>query len=227
MATAISTRTVAATVEGDQFVTLRDIDWKGYSSMLRLRGERPIPRMVYLDGDLILVSPSFIHERLAERLGMFVHEVVVGLEIPCCMAGSTTFRRRKKEAGVEGDKTFYLANAAQILGKREIDLRTDPPPDLAIEAVHTHEAAEAVEVYRRLRVPEVWVCDEEELQILVRQANGRYTRAESSAAFPFLKATEVFEWVTKPETATDTEWLKELRRWVRDTLAPRRAGKHS
>jgi Uma2 family endonuclease len=180
--------------------------------------------MIYLDGDLLLVSPSYIHEQLAERLGIFVHEVVVGLEIPCKSAGSTTFRRRKKQAGVEGDKTFYLANAAQILGKRKINLRTDPPPDLAVEAVHTHEVAEALEVYRRLRVPEVWVCDEEELQILVLQADGRYARAESSVAFPFLKATEIFGWITKPETTTDTEWATELRRWVREVLAPRRAG---
>jgi Uma2 family endonuclease len=227
MATTISDQTVAAAAEGDQCVTLGGLDWKGYSTMLRLRGDRPAPRMIYLDGDLLLVSPSFIHERLGKRLGMFVIEVVVGLQIPCQPSGSTTFRRRKKQAGVEGDETYYLANAAQILGKREIDLRTDPPPDLAIEAVHTHEAAEAVEVYRRLRVPEVWVCDEVELEILVRQSNGRYARAESSAAFPFLKATEIFAWVTKPEAASDTEWATDLRRWVRETLAPRRAAAQS
>jgi Uma2 family endonuclease len=223
MATTISTLPATVTIAGDQCVRLAGLGWKGFLTVLRLRGDHPAPRMIYLDGDLLLVSPSYIHERLAERLGMFVIEVVVGLGIPCMPSGSTTFRRRKKLAGVEGDKTYYLANAAQILGKREIDLRFDPPPDLAIEAVHTHEAAVAVEVYRRIGVPEVWVCDEAELRILVRQANGRYGRAEASAAFPFLKAAEVFAWITKPETVTATEWAADLRRWVRDTLVPRRA----
>jgi Uma2 family endonuclease len=224
MATTIPTRPAAATVEGDQCVTLRGLDWKGYLTMLRLRGERPVPRMVYLDGELLLVSPSYIHERLAERLGMLVMVIVEELEIPCKMAGSTTFRRKAKRGGVEGDKTFYLASTGRILGKSRINLRTDPPPDLAIEAVHTHDASAAIEVYRRLGVPEVWACDGDELLIYERQANGRYTRLESGAAFPFLKAAEIFERVTRPETTSDTGWVRELRRWVRDTIVPRRAG---
>ena len=76
MATAIPTRSATDVVEGDQCVTLRGLDWKGYLTMLRLRGEHPAPRMVYLDGDLSLVSPSYVHEFLKKRLGAFVHEVV-------------------------------------------------------------------------------------------------------------------------------------------------------
>jgi Uma2 family endonuclease len=227
MATATTTQPAVITVEGDKCVALRDIDWKGYSRILQLRGERSSPKLVYLDGSLLLVSPSYIHERVSERLGIFVIEVVVGLDIPCKSAGSTTFRRRKKDAGVEGDKTYYLANVGQIQGKRKIDLRVDPLPDLAVEAVHTHQVAEALEVHRRLRVPEVWVCDGEGLQVLVLQGNGRYARAESSAALPFLKANEILGWITKPETTSDTEWIADLRRWVREVLAPRRAGQQS
>src|SRR3954447_4640437 len=102
MATTLSHRAASNLVEGDQWVTLRGLDWKGYLTMLRLRGERPVPRMVYLDGDLLLVSPSYSHEILAERLGLMVMVIVEGLDIPCKMAGSTTFRRRKKRGGVEG-----------------------------------------------------------------------------------------------------------------------------
>jgi Uma2 family endonuclease len=224
MATTIPIRSASAADDGDQCVTLRGLDWRGYLTMLRLRGERPVPRMIYLDGELLLVSPSYIHERLAQRLGILVMEVVVGLKIPCIMAGSTTFRRRKKRGGVEGDQAYYLVNAERVLGKKKINLRTDPPPDLAIEAVHTHDATEAVEVYRRLGVPEVWVGDEEGLRILVLQETGRYAPAESSVALPTLKASEIFAWVARPETTSDTEWIEDLRRWVRETLIPRRVG---
>ena len=72
-------------------------------------------------------------------------------------------------------------------------------------------------------MPEVWVCDSESLRIFVRQANGRYKTSESSAAFPFLKASEIFDWVTRP-MRSEIAWLKELRRWVREVLAPRRGG---
>lgn len=207
--------------EGDRRVALRNIGWKGYVTLLRLRGERPAPKMVYLDGTVWLMSPTFPHERLKTRLGEFVTEVVVGLRIPFVPSASTTLRRRAKRGGVEGDQTFYLANEGRIRGKDKIDLRTDPPPDLAIEAVCTHEADEAVEVYRRLRVPEVWVCDEAELVILVLRADGRYSRSATSAAFPFLSAAEIHGWVTQPQSAGELEWIMALRRWVGRTLRPR------
>ena len=212
--------------ERDQCVELHGVDWKGYSTLLRLRGERSAPKIVYLDGTVWLMSPSFPHERLKNRLGQFVAEVVVGLAIPCIMAGSTTLRRRAKRGGVEGDQTYYLANAERIRGKDKIHLKTDPPPDLAIEAVYRHAADAAVEVYRRFKVPEVWVCDESGLVILVLKANGRYAESPTSAAFPFLASAEIFEWVSRPQTVSDTAWIKELRIWVRRTLKPRVRGQN-
>ena len=206
---------------GDQCVEFRDVGWKGYLTLMRLRGERPRPRMVYLDGTVWLMATSFSHERLKMRLGHFVTEVVVGLEIPCNPAGSTTFRRKAKRGCVEGDETYYLANEARIRGKDDIDLRTDPPPDLAIEAVRSHGAEAAIEVYRRLRVPEVWICDATELVILILQPNGRYDKSPTSASFPFLSAAEIYDWVSRPQTVSDTEWINSLRRWVRRTLKPR------
>lgn len=217
--TAIITPTRPA--DGDQSVAFPDVGWKGYVTLLRMRGERPIPRMVYLDGTVWLMSPSFPHERLKSRLGQFVMEVVVGLVIPCVPAGSTTLRRRAKEAGVEGDQTYYLANEGRIRGKDRISLGTDPPPDLAIEAVYTHGADEAIEVYRRIRVPELWICDEAELVILILQADRKYARSRTSAAFPFLSASEIHDWVSRPQSTSDTEWTRDLRRWVLRTLRPR------
>ncbi len=207
--------------EGDRSVALREIGWKGYLTLLRLRGERPTPRMVYLDGTVWLMSPTFPHERLKKRLGWIVEEIVRVFNIPCVATASTTFRRRAKKGGVEGDETYYLANEARVRGKDKISLRTDPPPDLAIEAVYSHDAEAAIEVYRRFRVPEVWICDEAELVILVLQPNGQYAASPTSASFPFLSATEVYGWVSRPKTISDTQWMNELRRWVRRTLKPR------
>jgi Uma2 family endonuclease len=207
--------------DDDRRVAFRDVGWKGYLTLLRLRGERSWPRMVYLDGTVWLLSPTFPHERLKTRLGELVTEVVVGLRIRFVPAASTTFRRRAKKGGVEGDQAFYLANEERIRGKDKIDLRTDPPPDLAIEAVCTHEADKAVEVYRRLRVPEVWVCDEAELVILILQADGRFSPSATSAAFLFLTAAEIHGWVSKPQSAGELEWIMALRRWVLRVLKPR------
>ncbi len=222
MATTLTTH--PDSVAGDQCVTLSGVDWKGYSTMLRLRGERGMPRMVYLDGELFLMSPSFSHERLKTRLGLLVMVVVEELDIPCVPSSQTTLRRRKKRGGVEGDESFYLANEAAVRGKDKINLQADPPPDLAIEAVHSHGAAAAIEVYRRLKVPEVWVCDQFELTILVLQPDGSHAESAASAVLPILSAAEISEWVHRPQTESETRWLKDLRRWVSETLPARRGG---
>jgi Uma2 family endonuclease len=205
-------------------VPMHDIGWRGYLTLLKLRGERKFPRMVYLDGTVWLMTTSFPHERLAERLGLFVMVVVEELDIPCKQSGSTTFRRKRKRGGVEPDKSFYLANAHRIQADKDIHLSKDPPPDLAVEVVKSHGAEAAVEVCRRFGVPEVWVCDGSELNILALQATGRYAKSESSVAFPVLKDAEILGWVTRPGNDTDTQWVKDLRIWVRDTLKPRALG---
>ena len=125
MATAIIKPTRDA--DGDQCVAFPDVGWKGYAALLRLRGERSWPRMVYLDGTVWLISPSFPHERLKKRLGQFATEVAVGLRIAFVPAGSTTLRRRARKGGVEGDQTYYLANEALISGKDQDRPSTDPP----------------------------------------------------------------------------------------------------
>jgi Uma2 family endonuclease len=214
--------TPRALVHGDQVVAMRGIGWEGYSTMLGVRGERRSPRIIFLDEDVWLMSPSYSHERLKERLGLFVMEVVVGLKIPCVMSGQTTFRRRSKRGGVEGDQTYYLANAAGGRGKTEIDLGVDPPPDLAIEAVATHDASEAVEVYRRLGVSEVWVCDATEVRVLVLATDGRYAESATSLAFPFLTADDIADWALRSLLSCDTDWATQLRLWVADTLPARR-----
>jgi Uma2 family endonuclease len=203
----------------DPCVVLHDVDWEGYEAILKIRGERPTPRMVYLDGSLLLMSPSHPHERLAELLGLFVVAVTDELGLLRIGARSTTFRRGSEAGGVEPDESYYLASAPRIRGKKEIDLEVDPPPDLVVEAVWTHKADAAVEVYRRLGVPEVWICDRHALTILVLQPAGGYEPAGSSRALP-VSAAEVREWATR-EVEDDAAWGMALRRWVREVVAPR------
>jgi len=219
----MATATISPTREaiGDQCVEFHGIGWKGYSTLLRLRGEQSMPRMIYLDGTVWVMSPTFPHERLKGRLGWLIQVVVEEFVIPCVQAGSTTFRRRAKKGGVEGDQTYYLANEKRVRGKNKLHLKTDPPPDLAIEAVHSHDADAAIEVYRRFKVPEVWVCDESGMVMLVLQSNGRYAESETSLAFPFLSVAEVYDWMRRPQDVSDTEWVMQLRKWVKETLKPR------
>jgi Uma2 family endonuclease len=207
--------------DGDQRVEFSNIGWDGYSTLLKLRRERSVPKMIYLDGSLVLVSPSLRHENLRDRLGLLVSEVMAALAIRFILSGSTTLRRRSKRGGVEGDLSYYLTNLARIRGKKKINLRVDPAPDLAIEVVVSHDADEAIEVYRRFRVPELWICDERDLTILRLGDDGHYTAVERSLALPTLAATEVHAWATRDEDEDDWAWLMALRKWVAEVLVPR------
>ncbi len=226
MATVTDERTTGDPAEADQVVLLRAIGWSGYRRMLRLRGERPRPRMTYLDGDLLLMSPGHLHERDKERLGAFILLIGEECDIPIRIAGSTTYKRRKKESGTEPDQSYYLANIPRVLNNKKIDLRVDPPPDLSIEVVYSHSADAALEVSRRFGVPEVWVCTEKGLTFRVLGPGRKYAVSDVSPAFPFLKAEEIVDWIRRPEADLrgDVGWIKELRRWVREAVVPRVRG---
>ncbi|WP_337173728.1 Uma2 family endonuclease [Paludisphaera sp.] len=223
MATAATTGSTRE-ADGDQLVALEGVDWAGYVAMLRLRGPRGLPRITYLDGRLSLVSPSYRHENLKKLVDYFIASTLAGLGLAFIPAGSTTFRRRGKRGGVEGDETYYIANHARIQGKATIDPRRDPPPDLAVEVVVAHDADDSIEVYRRLGVPEVWICTPEEVLMLVLGDDGRYAGAEASVAIPGVKPAEVRDWVARANAAGVTAWMDEVRRWAAEVVAPRRRG---
>lgn len=226
MATDIDTRKTQSRVVpvpsiGDQRITLRGVGWSGYSRLLRMRGDRPGPLMIYLDGDVTLVSPCLPHEVFQSRLAQFLVELTVGLDIACLHAGSTIYRRRKQDAGVEPDLSYYIANEAKVRGSESIRLRKDPPPDLVIEVVHTHDAEHAIEVCRRLGVPEMWIWEDGELTILRLQGGRQYTEAGVSLAFPYLTSAEITDWIGRPRDVSETDWIKAVRRWVQETIVPR------
>lgn len=207
----------------DRVVVMRYVGWSGYMKMLRIRGDRGRPRMFYLDGDVHLTATSYSHERDKARFGMFIMSIGVALRVPFIMAGSTNYRLKKVDSGFEPDKSYYLDHLHHVRDKKEIDLRIDPPPDLAIEVVLRNSATAAVEISRRLGVPEIWVCTERVLKFMVLGSNGRYAKSATSRAFPCLNASEVLTWIRRPEAdgTSDLEWITDLKQWIQEVLLPR------
>jgi len=211
----------------DQSLRWFNLGWEGYLGLLEIRGGKRRPKIIYLDGNAHLVTTTNIHEAMVDRLGMFVREVVVGLDIPCVSTRESNYKRKDMAAGVEPDDSFYLANYRSVAAKFEegrIDMDIDPPPDLALEIEHTNPAKQTVEILRRLRVPEVWVRKRKGPHFLILGEDGQYSEADKSLNFPFLSVVEVLEWVERPGMDSSTQWTRELRRWVQDVLAPRVRG---
>jgi len=140
-------------VEEERFV-FEDADWAFYELSLKRVGDRRI--FVTFDGErLEVMSPSPLHERHTSKIEKLVWLLTMELRIPFESMGSFTLKKRKAKRGLEPDRCFYTKNSAAIRGKRKIDLRKDPPPDLAIEIEVSRRLLDRIEVYRRLGVPEV------------------------------------------------------------------------
>jgi Uma2 family endonuclease len=215
MATTVEPGTRA--FEPERRFVLPRLGWHRYEAMLDILGDLPI-RITYDRGDLELMSPSYDHERFKRLLGRIVETVAEEFRIPYVAAGSTTWRRKAEDRGLEADDCFYLASQPRIRGKTP-DLGADPPPDLAIEVEISRSALDRMGIYAVLGVPEVWRFDGETLRVEQLQADGAYVEAPASLSLPMLPLEEAARWLNMSAATEDQgEWALGFREWVRATL---------
>ena len=135
---------------------LENIDWRTYTRLLRVFQERPGFRLTYDRGTLEIMSPRLEHEKPAYLLGRFIDVLTEELNMPCIAGRSVTLPRRRKGRGLGPDNCYWIANAPRVQGRRELDLRVDPPPDLAIEVDVPSSSLDRMSICAALGVPEVW-----------------------------------------------------------------------
>jgi len=162
------------------------------------------------------MSPLLEHDNEGRFLGWLVIALAEELRLPLHPAGSTTFRRQLLKRGIEADESFWIANAHRMAGKRRLDLRTDPPPDLAIEVEVTRSALDRLSIYAALGVPEVWWLRRKVLTFYILGTDATYTNAEHSRAFPLVAAADLARFLKKARRAGDKiPVVRAFRKWVR------------
>jgi Uma2 family endonuclease len=222
LATAIQTKTPSLTAE-ERFV-LRNVGWKGYEAILKVVGDR-LPRITYDRGDLELMSPSYDHDLFRILLGPFIATLTEELGMPCRSLGSMTWRKKSEDRGLEADDCFYLINQPRLYRRGErtfVDLKTGPPPDLAIEVEITHSALDRMGIYAALRIPEVWRFNGRSLKVQRLRADRTYATVSRSPLFPTLPLQEVVRWLQRGLAAPDQNaWVRDVREWIRAEVAPR------
>jgi Uma2 family endonuclease len=104
----------------------------------------------------------------------------------------------------------------------QIDLRVDPPPDLAIESDNTADSDWKLPVYARLRVPEVWRYDVNEKTLWFGRLGpkGKYEPIDQSVVLPMLSRTWVLDVITRCEGLADSRYDARLDGWIRTELNP-------
>ena len=70
-------------------------------------------------------------------------------------------------------------------------------------------------MYGALGVPELWHFDGERIEVLVLQQNGTYVVAEMTLAFPFLKPSELKQFLDLYQVTDQNSIMRRVRQWAR------------
>ncbi|MEA5534103.1 Uma2 family endonuclease [Crocosphaera sp. XPORK-15E] len=200
---------------GDRLL-LTSLNWQDYEQILEELGEHRAIRLCYSQGTLEVMTPLFIHENTKVLIGDLVKVLLDELDLDYEAAGSTTFKHKRMEQGVEPDESFYIDNCSKIRGKTRIDLEIDPPPDLAIEIDITNRTL--FNNYEALGVPELWRYNGKRLQINILQGKKYITSNESSIFPQFNLVEKIPETLQSAQKIGSAKALKQFRIWVQQII---------
>src|SRR5437868_2462482 len=117
----------------EQRVILHNVGWQTYEKLLADLASQSSVRLTYDRGTLEIMSPLSEHERINRTIALLIEILAEEMNIDVEDFGSTTFKREDLARGFEPDSSFYIQNEEKVKGKDNIDLNSDPPPDLVIE----------------------------------------------------------------------------------------------
>ena len=164
----------------EKYIT-SDITWQAYESLLASLGNSYSYRIAYLLETLEIMSPSRSHELDKENIGRLLEAYLEQKRIRFWGLGSTTFRSEDKQAGKEPDKSYCIGTDKEI-------------PDLAIEVVYTSGGLDILEIYKRLGVGEVWIWQNNQLEVYCLHDND-YQQHSVSKLLPDLDLTLLAQYI--------------------------------
>ena len=208
---------VATSTPAEQRTVLHNISWQTFEALLQETGEDRGSRFAYDCGTLEIMTPLYEHENPKIQFDRFILVLAEELEIEIKSAGSTTLKRRIANRGIEPDNCYYIQNEPAVRGRQELDLETDPPPDLAIEIDISSSSVDKFGIYSALGVPELWTYNGRILKFY-QLTEGRYIECEFSLAFPIVSVTEMSRFIEQSKTTGEIALLKSFRAWVRDKI---------
>jgi Uma2 family endonuclease len=207
--------------KSEQRLILYGVPWRTYERALRTFSDRPGVRLAYDRGALEIMTLSHEHENRGRLLARLVVALTEELDLPLKEGGSTTFRRRRRQRGIEPDDCYWIANEAIVRSKDKIDLRYDPPPDLALEIDVTRSSIDRLSIYAALRIPEVWRQQGQVLDFHILGSDGKYAVCSTSRAFPTIASADLLPFIAMRGQLDANAIVRQFRTWVRQHLIPR------
>ncbi len=217
------TTVLAPTKQAEQKVILHDVSWETYERLLADFVDSHAAHFAYDNGTMEIMVLSFEHERLTHTLTMLVELLADALEIDTEGTGSTTFRRADLAKGFEPDASFYFQHAALIRAQEQIDLNTDPAPELIIEVDITSPSLDKFPIFAALGVTEVWRHDGAQVAIHCLVA-GAYNDASESALLPGVTAALINQLLAASRMMKRGDWVRLVRASVQSPPGGEQAG---
>jgi Uma2 family endonuclease len=193
---------------------LNNVSWDDYENLLEeLEGQRHV-QISYDQGRMEIMTLSFGHEKWKS---FFTHVIQILTEetgLPMISGGQVTLRREAAGRGKEPDDCFYIHHADAVRGKEEIDLTTDPPPDLAVEVDISNPSVSRFPIYVSIGVPEIWLFDGQSTRFY-RLAENDYLEIPASDLFPFLTPAVMTDFLRLGDSEDINAMRRAFREWVR------------
>jgi len=181
---------------------------------LRTLPENEHVRMTYDRGALEMMRPSKRHEQFAVMVELLIHAWAEEGSIDILGCRTMTCRREDLDRGFEPDNCYYVAHEAEMRSKDDLDLRHDPPPDLAIEIDISTSSLEKLELYEAFGVPEVWRYDGDSLHVCRLDARRHYAVHSSSLVFPGFPIADAERLLRETGVASQTALVKSFRQSI-------------
>lgn len=196
---------------------LDDVSWQDYEQLLDELGDSYAARIFYDEGRMEIMAPTSIHEKNKGVLHTLVAVLRDELDVDIESLGSTTFKLEILNKGAEPDDCFYIRNASLIIGKEDLDLQNDPPPDLVLEVDRSSASLNKFPIYAGLGVPEIWRVYKRTVQIYALEDDA-YKESSVSCAFPFLSVEIISEFLAQGIAEGERKAAKAFRVWLRQHL---------
>ena len=195
-------------------LVFQQVRWEEYEQLLKDLAVRPGVRVSYNEGRLEIMSPLPEHEEYKDSIYSMVRAFSEETGIELESRGSATWKRRSIRKGTEPDTCFYVASAARIIGRRKIDLESDPPPDVAVEIDTTNESLSKFPIYAALGVPEIWRYNGKHAY-MYELGTRAYSETAESRFFPGLTTQMITDFLDLAKDQGQTKAITAFRKRIR------------
>jgi Uma2 family endonuclease len=198
----------------DEHTVLHGVTWDDYERVLKEIGNGST-RVTFCDGSMEIMSPLPEHENAAMVIGRLVGELTLEVGLPFRNFGSTTYRRKDLQRGLEPDQCFYIHNESRVRDMKRFNPKVHPAPDLAIEVDVTRRSIRREPIYASLGVPEIWRYKYPRISIRRLTTAKIYEDSATSLYFPFLPMAAFENFVRRMLVEEQNSVVREFRQWIR------------